>query len=116
MWVREVEFLLLLLCFVFKHRGHVTASQLSFAGSGQSVAPENCDVNRIEQEIFCQLAETGHMLQSDVQELEKQEQGNFVYSIKGRVGSHFEEQQHGPYCLLTFSQFACLKLLSLWAC
>lgn len=48
----------------------------------KAILTENCDVSRIEQEMFCQLAETGHMLQSDVQELEKQEQGNFVYSIK----------------------------------
>lgn len=60
------------------------------------------------------IAETGHVLQSDVQELEKQEQGDFVCSI--RVGSRFEEQKDGPYCLLTFSQFACWKHLSSWAC
>lgn len=49
------------------------------------------------------------MLQSDVQELGKQEQGSFVCSIKGIIGSHFEEHKHGPYCLLIFSQFVCLK-------
>ena len=55
LWVRDAEFLLLLLCFVFKRRGHVTASQLSFARSKRSVAPESCDVNWTEREIFCQL-------------------------------------------------------------
>lgn len=55
------------------------------------------------------------MLQSDVQELGKQEQGSFVGSIKGSTGSHFEGHKHGPYCLLVFSQFVCLQPLSSWA-
>lgn len=52
LWVREAELLLLLLRFVFKHGGHVTVSQLSFAKSWQSVAPESCDSNRIERKYF----------------------------------------------------------------
>lgn len=56
------------------------------------------------------IAETGHMLQSDVQELGKHEQGSFVCSIKGSIGLHFEEHKRGQYCLLIFSQFVCLKV------
>lgn len=52
LWVREAELLLLLLWFVFQHRGHATVSQLSFAKSQQSMAPESCDTNRIERKYF----------------------------------------------------------------
>lgn len=53
LWEREAELLLLLLLwFVFKHGGHVTVSQVSFAKSRQSVAPESCDANGIESKYF----------------------------------------------------------------
>lgn len=56
------------------------------------------------------IAETGHMLQSDVQELGKQEQGRFLCSIKCSIGSHFEEHRCVQHYLLIFSQFMCLKV------
>lgn len=53
LWVREAELLLLLLLwFVFKHRGHVPVSLLSFAKSQQSVSPESYDANRMERKYF----------------------------------------------------------------
>lgn len=54
LWVREAELLLLLLLlwFVFQHRGHATVSWLSFGKSQQSMAPESCDTNRIERKYF----------------------------------------------------------------
>lgn len=55
--VREAEFLLPPLCFGFERGGHVSASQLSLAGSKGSVAPESCDANTIGKEIFGRLLE-----------------------------------------------------------
>lgn len=54
-WGWEKLSFCLLWWFVCKCRGQVAASQLWFARSQRSVAPESCDVSRTGKEIFCQL-------------------------------------------------------------